>query len=87
MCMHSSAASLDAAAAAKPDRVRGFEDGDRIQRTGGLGGRPSAAAASSGSSASKYRFHRTQALLSAPQFAMGAQPGPDAAAALSLIHI
>ena len=39
MATFSSAASLDQVASAKPERLRGFEEDDRKQRTGGLGGR------------------------------------------------
>eukprot|EP00320_Phaeocystis_rex_P020693 CAMPEP_0119086838 /NCGR_PEP_ID=MMETSP1178-20130426/139502_1 /TAXON_ID=33656 /ORGANISM="unid sp, Strain CCMP2000" /LENGTH=334 /DNA_ID=CAMNT_0007069999 /DNA_START=37 /DNA_END=1041 /DNA_ORIENTATION=+ len=83
MAMFSAQESLDAASVAKPERLRGFEEGDMQQRTGGLGGRGSGVARGP-STASSYRFHRTQALEPAttPQFAMGATPGPDAAAVL-----
>lgn len=83
MAMFTTEASLSAAAEAKPERLRGFEEGDRVQRTGGLGGRSTASASSAASDASNYRFHRTQSLpATTPQFKMGATPGPEQAAAL-----
>lgn len=81
IAMFSSAASLDQAAAATPERMRGFEEDDRKMRTGGLGGRGTGS--SSSSAQSPYRFHRTQAIPSTePRFAMGATPGPAEATAL-----
>lgn len=83
MATFSSAASLDQAASARPERMRGFEEADRMLRTGGLGGRGTTGSSLGGSSQSPYRFHRTQAIPSTePRFAMGATPGPDEAAAL-----
>ena len=38
MVMFSAAVAIDAAASAAPERMRGFEDSDRILRYGGLGG-------------------------------------------------
>ena len=84
MAMFSAASALDAAAAAKAERMRGFDDDDRRQRTGGLGGRGTAAAAASRTASSNnYKFLRTRALPSSTaQFALGATPGVEAAAAL-----
>jgi len=85
MAMFSAEAALTAVATAKGERMRGFEEEDRRQRTGGLGGRSAGSGAASGpSSSSKYRFHSTKALepSTTPQFAMGATPGPQEAAAM-----
>ena len=85
MVMFSAAVTIDAVASAAPERMRGFEDSDRIQRTGGLGGQASAHSRAGGASSarpsSRFGFDRTEAL-SAPQLAGGASPGPEAAQAL-----
>ena len=44
MVMQTSAASIREVEEAKPERMRGFAEGDAVQRTGGLGGRPAARA-------------------------------------------
>ena len=85
MVMFSAAVAIDAAVSAAPERMRGFEESDRIQRTGGLGGRASALSRAGGASSarpsSSFGFDRTEAL-PALQLAAGATPGPEAAQAL-----
>ena len=62
MVMQTSAASIREVEEAKPERMRGFAEGDAVQRTGGLGGRPAARAAASSAAASPYRFHAIREL-------------------------
>ena len=85
MVMFSAAVVIDAAASVAPERMRGFEDSDRIQRTGGVGGRGSAHTRAGGASSmrpsSRFGFDRTEALPAA-QLAAGATPGLQAAQAL-----
>ena len=85
MVMFSAAVAIDAAASVAPERMRGFEDSDRIQRTGGIGGRGSAHSRAGGASSmrpsSRFGFDRTEALPAA-QLAAGATPGLQVAQAL-----
>lgn len=80
MVMHSKSSDVEAVQTAKPERMRGFEEGDRRQATGGLGvvgsgGSSVSAAYSSRAKLSQYRFHSLQPLTELP-------PGvkPDSAA-------
>ena len=85
MVMFSAAVAIDAAASAAPERMRGFEDSDRILRYGGLGGpagaHSRAGGASSARPSSRFGFGRTEALPVA-QLAAGATPGLQASVRL-----
>jgi len=85
MVIFSAAVAIDAAASAAPERMRGFEDSDRILRYGGVGGPAGAQARAGGASSarpsSRFGFGRTAALPAA-QLAAGATPGLQAAQAL-----
>ena len=80
MVIFSAAVAIDAAASAAPERMRGFEDSDRILRYGGVGGPAGAQARAGGASSarpsSRFGFGRTAALPAA-QLAAGATPGGD----------
>lgn len=77
MLMHTKASEIEAVQAAKPERMRGFEEGDRRQATGGLGrsGGGAVPTSSRGSAASQYRFHALQPLTVLPA---GAKPATSA---------
>ena len=84
MVMFSAAVAIDAAASVAPERMRGFEDSDRIIRSGGIGGASAHSRAGGASSAwpsSRFGFGRTEALPAA-QFAAGTTPGLQAAQAM-----
>ena len=80
MVMQTSAASIREVEEAKPERMRGFAEGDAVQRTGGLGGRPAARASAAASASSPYRFHAIREL------AVPAVATPPAAAARALLR-
>ena len=78
MVMASKAADVAAVDEAPRERMRGFEEDDRRQRTGGLGAAASGAAAvyKTRASGPTYRFHALQAL---PTLPPGVTPGVAAA--------
>lgn len=80
MLVHSKPTDIEAVKAAKPERMRGFEEGDLRQATGGLSGRVSGvrAASTSGGAISPYRFHALQPLR---QLMPGATPPVSACGA------
>ena len=80
MVMETRAADRVAVEEARPERMRGFEDDDRRQRTGGLAsGRPVSAAYRSRNVGPTFKFHGTTALINIPD---GAKPPVAAAQAM-----
>ena len=75
MVMYTASKEVEAVQAAKPERMRGFEEGDLRQATGGLAGSSSVRAAASRSASSPYRFHALQPLTQVPP---GAKPAVSA---------
>mmetsp|Transcript_32442 Transcript_32442/g.68004 ORF Transcript_32442/g.68004 Transcript_32442/m.68004 type:complete len:387 (+) Transcript_32442:30-1190(+) len=83
MIMNSNKSDIEAVQNSKPERMRGFEEGDRRQATGGLGAAAagSARAVTSRGASSQYTFHSLQPLSPLPPGA-----APDASAALALLQ-
>lgn len=79
LVMVSSADSLSAAASARPERMRGFDDDDMRTRTGGLGV-SGAAPRKTGSASPQYRFLAVEAL------EVGGEVRPGRDAALQRLH-